>query len=182
VLQGPSKHLAHSAEGPAFRLRPDAVVVSTTDSIERLFDAKWKRLDPGAVGRGVAREDAYQLATYAGAYRCPSVALVYPRARGLPAGLVEAIGPFVRAGPAMSSLGRHTNARPGGSGRGRGVVDSNAGLSFSTLEPYAAAQLSPVRRIEWSELRPYWHGYAASLPTRLSLTSSSFTRDRQPAS
>lgn len=89
VLQGPSRHLAGSAEGPAFRLRPDATVVSTAGAVERLLDTKWKRLDPGAAGRGVAREDAYQLAAYAGAYRCPNVALVYPRPPGLPAGLVE---------------------------------------------------------------------------------------------
>jgi 5-methylcytosine-specific restriction enzyme subunit McrC len=90
VLQGPSRHFADSAEGPAFRLRPDAAVVSTTGAVERLLDAKWKRLDPGAASRGVAREDAYQLAAYAGAYRCTNVALVYPRLPGLPAGLVEA--------------------------------------------------------------------------------------------
>jgi 5-methylcytosine-specific restriction enzyme subunit McrC len=89
VLQGPSRHLAASTEGPAFRLRPDAAVVSAAGHVERLLDAKWKRLDPAAASRGVAREDAYQLAAYAGAYRCPNVALVYPRPAGLPAGLVE---------------------------------------------------------------------------------------------
>jgi len=89
VLQGPPRHLAGSADGPAFRLRPDATVVSTTGAVERLLDAKWKRLDPGVAGRGVAREDAYQLAAYAGAYQCPNVALIYPRSPGLPAGLVE---------------------------------------------------------------------------------------------
>jgi 5-methylcytosine-specific restriction enzyme subunit McrC len=89
VLQGPARPLAVSSNGPAFRLRPDAAVVSAAGSVERLFDAKWKRLEPGVVGRGVAREDAYQLATYAGAYGCPGVALVYPKAPGLPTGLVE---------------------------------------------------------------------------------------------
>ena len=89
VLQGPSRHLASSTGGPVFRLRPDAAVMSAGGMVERLVDTKWKRLEPGAAGRGVAREDAYQLATYAGAYRCPEVALVYPRPRGLAAGLVE---------------------------------------------------------------------------------------------
>jgi len=89
VLQGPSRHLAQSADGPAFRLQPDATAVTMTGSVERLFDAKWKRLDPRVAGLGVAREDAYQLAAYAGAYQCPSAALIYPRVLGLQAGLVE---------------------------------------------------------------------------------------------
>jgi 5-methylcytosine-specific restriction enzyme subunit McrC len=89
VLQGPPEYLARSADGPAFRLRPDAAVVSATRDVKRLLDAKWKRLEPDAAGRGVAREDAYQLAAYAGAYGCPRVALVYPRPKHLPAGLVE---------------------------------------------------------------------------------------------
>lgn len=89
VLQGPPRYLADSADGPAFRLRPDAAVVSDDNTVERLVDAKWKRLEPGAAGRGVAREDAYQLAAYAGAYGCRRVALAYPRPAGLAAGLVE---------------------------------------------------------------------------------------------
>lgn len=89
VLQGPARHLAGSAAGPAFRMRPDAAVVSASGAVERLLDAKWKRLDPGAAGRGVAREDAYQLAAYAGGYGCASVALVYPRPPGHAPGLVE---------------------------------------------------------------------------------------------
>jgi 5-methylcytosine-specific restriction enzyme subunit McrC len=89
VLQGPRQYLADSTKGPAFRLRPDAAVVSTAGAVEQMFDAKWKRLDAGAVARGVAREDAYQLAAYAGTYRCPNVVLVYPRPPGLPAGLIE---------------------------------------------------------------------------------------------
>jgi 5-methylcytosine-specific restriction enzyme subunit McrC len=89
VLQGPSRFLAVSAKGPAFRLRPDAAVVAADGVVERLLDAKWKRLDPGAANRGVAREDAYQLAAYAGAYGCANVALIYPTLPGLPAGLIE---------------------------------------------------------------------------------------------
>jgi 5-methylcytosine-specific restriction enzyme subunit McrC len=58
VLQGPSQYLARSAGGPAFRLRPDAAVVGTTGAVERLLDAKWKRLKPGAAGLGVTSEDA----------------------------------------------------------------------------------------------------------------------------
>jgi 5-methylcytosine-specific restriction enzyme subunit McrC len=89
VLQGPAKHLAGSTSGPAFRLRPDAAVISDLGEVDRLLDAKWKRLDPTSPGRGVAREDAYQLTVYATAYRCPRVSLIYPRGDGLPAGLVE---------------------------------------------------------------------------------------------
>ena len=71
-----------------FRLRPDATVVSAAGAVEFVLDAKWKHLETGTATLGVAREDAYQLAAYAGAYRCRLVALVYPRAEGLPTGLV----------------------------------------------------------------------------------------------
>jgi 5-methylcytosine-specific restriction endonuclease McrBC regulatory subunit McrC len=64
-------------------------VVAADGVVERLLDAKWKRLDPGAASRGVAREDAYQLAAYAGAYGCANVALIYPTLPGLAAGLIE---------------------------------------------------------------------------------------------
>jgi hypothetical protein len=47
-------------------------------------------------------------------------------------------------------------------------VRSATALAFSSsaLEAHVAAQLVPVRRIERSQLRPDWHGYAASLVQR----------------
>jgi 5-methylcytosine-specific restriction enzyme subunit McrC len=89
VLQGPPKYLATTPAGPAFGLRPDASLVTDTDTIEGIFDAKWKRLEPNSANLGVSRDDAYQLASYAGRYQCSRVALVYPRREGLSAGLIE---------------------------------------------------------------------------------------------
>lgn len=124
VLQGPPQHLAGSTDGPAFRLRPDAAVVSAAGAVERLLDAKWKRLDPSAAARGVAREDAYQLAAYAGAYRCPNVALVYPRPPGLPAGLIETFELRLPSSPRIEVYALDLIAAAGGQSLPRGLCAS----------------------------------------------------------
>jgi 5-methylcytosine-specific restriction enzyme subunit McrC len=88
LSQGPQKNLAHSDSGAAFSLRPD-VTVMNDDVVVRIFDAKWKRLDPNASSFGVSPSDAYQLAVYASRYRCERVALIYPSSISCPPGLVE---------------------------------------------------------------------------------------------
>ncbi|SEN92289.1 5-methylcytosine-specific restriction enzyme subunit McrC [Nitrosospira multiformis] len=88
VSQGPQKNLARSDSGPAFSLRPD-VTLMDDDVVVRIFDAKWKRLDPQAPSFGVSPSDAYQLAVYASRYRCERVALIYPSSITRPPGLVE---------------------------------------------------------------------------------------------
>ena len=88
VLQGPQKSLAQSDAGHAFRLHPDITVLDD-GGVVRIFDAKWKRLDPKAPSSGVSPSDVYQLAAYASRYSCERVALVYPASVACPSGLVE---------------------------------------------------------------------------------------------
>jgi 5-methylcytosine-specific restriction endonuclease McrBC regulatory subunit McrC len=92
-----------------------------------LFDAKWKRLDAGAVARGVAREDAYQLAAYAGAYRCPTVVLVYPRPPGLPAGLIETFELRLPSSPRIEVYALDLVAATGGQALPMGLMPSRFG-------------------------------------------------------
>ena len=86
-LQGPQKSLAQTDSGTAFSLKPDITVQKDGDVI-RVFDAKWKRLDPRKPNAGISPADVYQLSAYASRYRCRSVSLVYPATTDCPAGLV----------------------------------------------------------------------------------------------
>ena len=82
--QGPAQALAAHGVSDAFMLRPD-ITVWETDSdggvgeINRVLDAKWKRLDPQEAQWGVDQADIYQLLAYAVRYRCTELALVYPQ-------------------------------------------------------------------------------------------------------
>jgi 5-methylcytosine-specific restriction enzyme subunit McrC len=89
VLQGPTRSLAQSEVDHAFRLRPDITVLDDSRVVVRIFDAKWKLLDPKASSFGVSPSDVYQLAAYASRYSCERVALVYPASVACPAGLVQ---------------------------------------------------------------------------------------------
>lgn len=82
-MQGPPLHLARHGQADAFLLKPDITVwhVSqdgTAASIDRIVDAKWKRLDPHAADFGVDEADVYQLLAYAMRYDCRSLELAYP--------------------------------------------------------------------------------------------------------
>jgi 5-methylcytosine-specific restriction enzyme subunit McrC len=82
--QGPVEPLASNGATDAFHLRPDISVwhVATGGAegdIDRVLDAKWKRLDPHASNWGVNQADIYQLLAYALRYRCLRMELVYPR-------------------------------------------------------------------------------------------------------
>ncbi len=94
-------------------MRPDIAVVGPDGPAALLADATWKRLDLRAAGSGVAREDMYQMAGYAGRYRCRDLALLFPIGNGVPLGLVEAFtlqnafGARVRIiAPAVNALAR----------------------------------------------------------------------------
>ena len=81
--QGPPLHLAKHGQADAFLLKPDITVwhVSqggTAEGIDRVVDAKWKRLDPHASDFGVDEADVYQLLAYAMRYECRSLELAYP--------------------------------------------------------------------------------------------------------
>ena len=83
--QGPPLHLANSGQGDVFLLKPDITVWyvgqdGAASTIDRLVDAKWKRLDPHASDFGVDEADVYQLLAYALRYGCQRLELVYPTA------------------------------------------------------------------------------------------------------
>jgi 5-methylcytosine-specific restriction enzyme subunit McrC len=81
--QGPPLHLAKRGQADAFLLKPDITVWHVSQDgaaagIDRIVDAKWKRLDPHASDFGVDEADVYQLLAYAMRYECRSLELAYP--------------------------------------------------------------------------------------------------------
>ena len=70
-------------------MRPDISVVADDDTVERIYDAKWKRLDATAAYHGVSGDDIYQMASYAGRYRCGRLTLLYPPSDGVVSGPVK---------------------------------------------------------------------------------------------
>jgi 5-methylcytosine-specific restriction enzyme subunit McrC len=87
-LQGPRRYFANATRGRAFEMRPDATVL-TDRRLMRIYDAKWKRLDGAAPNWGIAREDIYQMASYASGYDCQHISLLYPCDGQTGPGLVE---------------------------------------------------------------------------------------------
>jgi len=81
--QGPPLHLATRGPADVFLLKPDITIWhvgkdGAAPTIERIVDAKWKRLDPPATDFGVATADVYQLLAYALRYGCTALELAYP--------------------------------------------------------------------------------------------------------
>ena len=76
-------------QNPAFEMRPDATIISSSRNPESIYDAKWKRLDVTTQNAGVNRSDIYQMASYASGYGCRHVTLVFPSSDKVAAGLVE---------------------------------------------------------------------------------------------
>jgi len=89
VLQGPRQHLANATGGAAFEMRPDAAALNDDRHPVRIYDVKWKRLDTVAANSGIAREDIYQMASYASGYDCRHISLLYPCDDQVNSGLVE---------------------------------------------------------------------------------------------
>ena len=84
--QKPQRHFAkkvHAKTGTkedAFRMKPD-IALLCGGKVHYVLDAKWKELDGASDNpkHGVTQADVYQLYSYARAYGCRAVALVYPR-------------------------------------------------------------------------------------------------------
>ncbi len=81
--QGPPLHLATHGQTNAFLLKPDITVWhvgkdGSAAGIDRVVDAKWKRLDPHAPDFGVDEADVYQLLAYALRYGCTALELAFP--------------------------------------------------------------------------------------------------------
>ncbi len=82
--QGPPLPLAMHSQADAFVLKPDITVWhvgpdGAAAGIDRVVDAKWKRLNPRAANFGVDAADVYQLLAYALRYGCTSLELAHPR-------------------------------------------------------------------------------------------------------
>jgi 5-methylcytosine-specific restriction enzyme subunit McrC len=82
--QGPPLPLAIHGQVDAFVLKPDITVWhvgpdGAAAAIDRVVDAKWKRLNPSAADFGVDEADVYQLLAYALRYGCVSLELAHPR-------------------------------------------------------------------------------------------------------
>ncbi len=86
--QGPPLHLATRGATNVLLLKPDITVWrvnqnGTASGIERVVDAKWKRLNPDAPDCGVDGADVYQLLAYAMRYGCKALELSYPMPDGM---------------------------------------------------------------------------------------------------
>lgn len=77
--RGITFHLARRNGRSVFRLRPDLVFRAMDSSFPLLLDTKYKILDTGDRGLGVAPDDFYQMFAYANRYDCPRVLLIYPQ-------------------------------------------------------------------------------------------------------
>lgn len=82
--QGPPLYLATRGLDDMFLLKPDITVWNigpdgAASSIDRVVDAKWKRLDPQAPDFGVEGADVYQLLAYALRYGCTALELAFPK-------------------------------------------------------------------------------------------------------
>jgi 5-methylcytosine-specific restriction enzyme subunit McrC len=81
--QGPSLHLGLRGEQGVFLLKPDITVWHVGrngdgSKIDRVVDAKWKRLNTAVPDYGVQEADVYQLLAYAMGYGCSALELAYP--------------------------------------------------------------------------------------------------------
>jgi 5-methylcytosine-specific restriction enzyme subunit McrC len=67
--------------GPAFRLKPDLLLKTTSGKAFLILDTKYKRLRTSG-GRSSSSEDVYQMLAYSTRLRCPQVVLLYPQQAG----------------------------------------------------------------------------------------------------
>lgn len=86
--QGPPLHLGVRGATDVFLLKPDITVWKVDENgaasgVDRVVDAKWKRLNPAMPDYGVDEADVYQLLAYAIRYGCSALELVYPMPEGL---------------------------------------------------------------------------------------------------
>lgn len=84
VEQGPRQYLVGDSYGSErLLMRPDIALMGTSGNLVTIIDTKWKTLgyvDPMAA---LSTADLYQVSTYASAYGCKSVTLLYPEQQAL---------------------------------------------------------------------------------------------------
>ena len=80
---GAAQYLArvHPTGEAVFRLYPD-LAFRIDDEFPLLLDTKYKLLPPGRKHVNAPKDDLYPASTYAQAYRCPRVVLLYPQTEG----------------------------------------------------------------------------------------------------
>lgn len=83
--QGPRRCLAIDERGRSrHAMHPDITLSDEHRSARAILDAKWKLLNEEDPLRALSSADLYQVSTYAGAYRCPMVVLLFPEQAGMP--------------------------------------------------------------------------------------------------
>ncbi len=93
VEQGPRRYLGHDEDGRGrLLMRPDIALLDVDGRPVAIFDTKWKRLEAKDPLSGLSSADLYQMASYATAYRCRTVALLYPEQISLSAGQSTRLG------------------------------------------------------------------------------------------
>jgi len=87
IEQGPRQYLAKDDAGRSrLPMRPDITLVDETNVRHSILDTKWKQLEHQNPVAAISTSDLYQVSTYASAYNCNNVHLLYPEQPGLPAG------------------------------------------------------------------------------------------------
>ena len=81
--QGPRKYLGDDDSGKGrLLMRPDISLLNALNQPVVILDTKWKLLDSGNPLASLSSADLYQLSTYASAYCCDQVMLLYPEQAG----------------------------------------------------------------------------------------------------
>ncbi len=81
--QGPRRYLGEDDSGKGrLLMRPDISLLNALNRAVAILDTKWKLLDSNNPLASISSADLYQLSTYASAYRCRQVMLVYPEQAG----------------------------------------------------------------------------------------------------
>lgn len=84
IEQGPRRYLGEDSEGKGrLLMRPDISLIDTHKRLVAILDTKWKMLGANNPLSSLSSADLYQLSTYASAYRCDQVMLLYPEQDGL---------------------------------------------------------------------------------------------------
>lgn len=81
--QGPRKYLGEDDSGKGrLLMRPDISLLNALNRPVAILDTKWKLLESSNPLASLSSADLYQLSTYASAYRCDQVMLLYPEQSG----------------------------------------------------------------------------------------------------
>jgi ADP-ribosylglycohydrolase len=86
IEQGPRRYLGYDETGRGrLLMRPDIALLYPDGRPTMILDTKWKRLEGGEPMAALSPADLYQMSSYASAYRCEHVSLLYPEQEALPA-------------------------------------------------------------------------------------------------